>query len=340
MRQKKHTPDIDGSWKGLITTYFPSFIAFFMPDLYEQVDFTRPPEFLEQEFRSALRPLRLSKKGKKITDKLVKVYLKDGTEKWILWHIEIQHTPEPHFSRRIFLYYTLISMRYPDKDIVTLVIFTGKTLPVDFNVYKRECLGTNLYFRYNTYAVINPVEKDLLSSKNIFALAVLANQYLLSSEESPNLRLEYKKKVYKLAQKHLSTLDKIEYFINFADEMLILQDKEETDFQQYLLYNFKPKYMETPYKRTNRISELMFQHDHDGLTSKEWTDKFRKETEAAAKEAAEKLAKEAKEAAEKATIKLYFKNKLSIDEIAEALSITTIRVNEIIQQFLTENPPL
>ena len=203
MKQKKHTPDIDDSWKGLIANFFPAFIAFFMPNLYNEVDFTRPPEFLEQEFRSALRPLRLSKKGKKITDKLVKVYLKDGSEKWILWHIEIQHTPEANFSRRIFLYYTLISIRYPDKDIVTLVIFTGKTLPVDFNVYQKDCFGTIMYFKYNTYAVINPSENDLLKSNNIFSLAVLANQYLLDSDNSSNLRLEYKKKVYELAQKQL-----------------------------------------------------------------------------------------------------------------------------------------
>jgi hypothetical protein len=343
MRQKNQTPDIDGSWKGLITNFFPDFIAFFMSNLYGDVDFTRPPEFLEQEFRSALRPLRLSKKGKKITDKLVKVYLKDGTEKWILWHIEIQHTPEALFSRRIFLYYTLISMRYPDKDIVTLVIFTGHKLPVDYNVYKRNCLGTILYFRYNTYAVINPTEKQLLRSKNIFALAVIANKYLLESEKSPKLRLEYKKKVYELGRKNLKTLDEIEYFINFADEMLILQDKEETDFQQYFLYNFNSNTMETAYKRPTRMSEILFRHEHDGLSSKEWSEKIKKdlyaEAEKAVEKAAEKATIEAHIKAVKATIHLYYKNKLTIEEIADTLSLSTDQVNDIIQKYLTENPP-
>ena len=39
-------------------------------------------------------------KGAKVVDKLVKAYLKDGSEQWILVHIEVQGDEDKDFSQR------------------------------------------------------------------------------------------------------------------------------------------------------------------------------------------------------------------------------------------------
>ena len=39
----------DGAWKAMITEFFELFVAFFFPELYAQIDFSVPPEFLDQE---------------------------------------------------------------------------------------------------------------------------------------------------------------------------------------------------------------------------------------------------------------------------------------------------
>jgi hypothetical protein len=41
--------DFDARWKELIQAFTEEFIAFFLPTLYPLVDFSKPPEFLEQE---------------------------------------------------------------------------------------------------------------------------------------------------------------------------------------------------------------------------------------------------------------------------------------------------
>ena len=46
--------DFDGNWKEIITEFFEQFVAFFMPDLYAEVNFSRPVEFLEQELLQVL----------------------------------------------------------------------------------------------------------------------------------------------------------------------------------------------------------------------------------------------------------------------------------------------
>jgi hypothetical protein len=96
------TPDYDGLWKKIIGEIFEEFVLFFAPDLYEQIDFTKDFDALQQELHQEI----IKKKGgKAIVDKLFKVYLKNGKEKWILIHVEVQDKDAPDFSKRMFRYF-------------------------------------------------------------------------------------------------------------------------------------------------------------------------------------------------------------------------------------------
>jgi len=64
-----------------------------------------------------------SMKGAKYVDKLAKVYLKDGSEEWILVHIEVQGYPDKEFSLRMFRYFYRIFDRY-GKRIVSIALLT------------------------------------------------------------------------------------------------------------------------------------------------------------------------------------------------------------------------
>jgi len=59
--------------------------------------------------------------GKRLADILVKVYLKDGSEKWLLIHIEVQGYFEKDFAKRMFVYNYRIFDRY-NKEVVSLAI--------------------------------------------------------------------------------------------------------------------------------------------------------------------------------------------------------------------------
>ena len=85
----KRTPnvDYDNNWKEVVEKQLANVVSFFLPNFHPHVDWTRKPEFLEQEMRIIRR--NTQKGRKKIVDKLVKVWLKTGEEYWILIHIEI-----------------------------------------------------------------------------------------------------------------------------------------------------------------------------------------------------------------------------------------------------------
>lgn len=92
-------PKYDQLWKDVITELFEEFLLFFSPDLYEQVDFTSPPQFLEQELQTILVD---SESNNRIADKLVKLQMKSGKEQWIYVHIEVQGSYNKNFPKRMF----------------------------------------------------------------------------------------------------------------------------------------------------------------------------------------------------------------------------------------------
>ena len=57
------------------------------------------PEFLDKEMATIV-PESLT--GQRIADKLIRVKKKDGTELWVIFHIEVQGKADKHFDERMF----------------------------------------------------------------------------------------------------------------------------------------------------------------------------------------------------------------------------------------------
>lgn len=91
----------DAPWKEALDQFLNPFLAFFFPDLHQDIDWTRPYQALDKEFQQIIRGAAA---GKALADKLYKVWLKTGSELWIIIHIEIQAQVDPKFPERMFDY--------------------------------------------------------------------------------------------------------------------------------------------------------------------------------------------------------------------------------------------
>ena len=89
----------DGVWKEAIEYYFEYFLTFFFPEVAADVDHQRGYEFLDKELAEISQGGEV---GGRIADVLVKVYLKDGSERWLVIHVEVQGYWEQDFARRVF----------------------------------------------------------------------------------------------------------------------------------------------------------------------------------------------------------------------------------------------
>jgi predicted transposase YdaD len=184
----------DKAWKEVIEELFEDFVKFFMPDLYEIIDFSKGYEFLDKEF-STLFPE--SDAENKRVDKLTKVLLKDGKEQWILIHTEVQGYDDKNFEKRMFQYYYRIFDKY-EKDIEALAIFTYKENSHKSNNYQKKFLQTEILYKFRTYDVSKQNENNLKLIKNPFALVVLASLQAIGHEDNDHNNAKFKKGLLKL----------------------------------------------------------------------------------------------------------------------------------------------
>ena len=73
--------DYDGAWKEALDLFFQAFLAFYYPRVHADIDWSRGYESLDKELQQLFPE---SAEGRRYVDKLVKVWLEDGTEQWIL----------------------------------------------------------------------------------------------------------------------------------------------------------------------------------------------------------------------------------------------------------------
>ncbi len=213
----------DDIWKRLIGKFFKDFTSFFMSDLHNDIDFESGYTFLDKELSKISAK---SKRKKRIADKLIQVKLKDGLERWVLVHIEVQGYLDEHFSSRMYKYQYRAYDKY-DKNVIAIAIFIDKDENYKPDNFLIDLYGTKLTYKYNVYKILEQKgrEKELIKSNNPFALIVLSSLYLLEAKTSEKKKLNFK---IKLIQLLFSKNYSDEYILELLDfiDVLISLNKE------------------------------------------------------------------------------------------------------------------
>lgn len=204
----------DALWKGILEDLFDDFLRFFFDNADEIFDMNRPFEFLDKELEQIF-PTNQDDFYPKYVDKLVKVFTKEGTEEWILVHVEVQGSRDKDFGKRMFTYYYRILDKY-DKEITAIAIFTDTNKKFKPRLYERKFLRTNLLFEFNTYKILEQDPQKLAESDNPFALVILtAFTAIKKGKVSQNELFDLKIDLAKLMLSRNIHKDKIRGMMNF-----------------------------------------------------------------------------------------------------------------------------
>lgn len=328
--------DHDTRWKVLITLLFKDFTAFFLPEIYPLVDWTKRPVPLDKELHQLIADK--FKAGNVISDKLFKVYLKGGGEQLLLIHIEIESSNNPNIDERMFVYFYRIYDTF-GKVVTALAIFTGDSVPKNYNRFEYEKLGTKAIYEYNTFCLKDMSEEELLVSDNPFALAVLAAKYVNLSNNKDELRYDFKRILFRLAIERKYDFEKIDALLEFIELLLVLPENLENKFVTEMEDTYlKPEVSEYEKRVAQIWVDKMFKTIH-GETADEFRVRIIREAQEATKQAAEQAAEQAAKAAEQAAkaakqIESAIKNMListdlSVEQIAGILDITEQKVIDI-----------
>jgi hypothetical protein len=211
--------------KGAFEDNFPDFLRFVFPDADEIIDFSKGIEFLNNEL-FAIIPDRERKGRGRRADLLAKLYLKDGTEKWILLNVEIEGSNDKDFAKRVFDY----NIRIRDKfqvSVATIAVFTGKKSQIRPTEYFDQLLGTVLSFKYTAYHVFDHQEEELLKNRNPFSLIALACQKALLEGKIPDEELgEERLAIVKALLSHGYDRQRIISFLIFLKNFIFIDNEE------------------------------------------------------------------------------------------------------------------
>jgi len=188
--------DYDTPWKEVMTDHFPEFMAFYFPSAYAAINWSRPHDFLDQEL-SALSPD--AELGRRLLDKLVRVYMHDGGEQWVLVHLEVQGWRDAGFAERIFIYHYRVYDRYrrPVASMALLADAGRRWRPASFAY---SLLGCELRLNFPVVKLQDYVGRmdALLADANPFALVTAAHLLTQQTKHRPYQRRHAKWRLIKL----------------------------------------------------------------------------------------------------------------------------------------------
>jgi hypothetical protein len=241
--------DYDSPWKDALDFLFDPFIALFFPSAHAQIDWTRGFEFLDKELQKITSDAAV---GRRIVDKLVKVWLKSGAEIWALVHIEIQGQREKGFEWRLYVYNFRIHDRF-GAPVATFVVLTDDDENWRPAEYRSGLLGTEVRFGYSTAKLLDYRERltELEQSDNPFAVVIQAHLAALETRGAALDRLEQKLELTKQLYNRGFSEKVVIGLFRFLDWALWLPDDLETEFDGRITAYGEEQKMEyvTPFER-------------------------------------------------------------------------------------------
>ncbi|PPJ64798.1 transposase [Cuspidothrix issatschenkoi] len=225
----EQSTDYDSPWKEIIELYFPSFLEFFFPLAYAEIDWNRPYQFLDKELHQLEPDAEI---GKRLVDKVAKVWLLNGEEAWVLVHLEVQGQYDSKFTERMYTYNYRLFDRHK-KCVISLAVLADEDpnwRPSSYNYQLGGC-RVSLEFPIAKLLDYEPSWLSLETSKNPFAIVVMAHLKSKATKRSPEDRLQWKLSLVRmLLESGLSRQD-IRQLFRFIDWIMVLPEELAISFK-------------------------------------------------------------------------------------------------------------
>jgi len=222
----------DEAWKRVLKPYFWEFLDFYFPHISEEIDKKKTYVFLDKELEKIVRAS--TSKSRRV-DKLVKIYLKDQQEVWLLIHVEVQTYKDIEFAQRMYSYHYRIYDRY-QKPVSSLAILADNNKNFRPRGFKLSAFGkVYVNFEFETCKILDwkGKEKELENMKNPFATVTLAS--LKAYERKQTERYEWKRILTRLLYEKGYEKQTILDLYHFIDSIMVLEDEQEIKYHEEIV---------------------------------------------------------------------------------------------------------
>lgn len=231
IHQENEDPyDYDGMWKEFTRYFWRDILHDFIPGLYSKADLEREAEFLDKELQEIIADdtkEEVGKSSKRYVDCLLKIYLKDGKEEWVLLHIEIQGRGGEMISLRMFRYHCLIFLRHK-RHPAAIAILTAKRPKKEGEpgIYQADIFGTKIEYKYHTVKAYEYDDEELLASESPVKLFIYAVKVAAKYRKSNEQKFEYMRKILRVLIGKGWDSKRRRYFIIMLEQTMRLSGKE------------------------------------------------------------------------------------------------------------------
>jgi hypothetical protein len=233
--------ELDSPWKEALDIYFEAFLAFCFPHVHREIDWSRSYQPLDKELQS-IAPT--GQTGRRVVDKLMRVWRINGQEEWILVHVEVQNHPDREFPRRIFVYHYRLLDRY-NKSVVSLAVLGDEQADWRPDGYEQGLCGCRVTFRFPIIKLVDYAQRpeELEGSSNPFAVVVLAHLKAQQTRGDAESRYNWKWSLVRMLYDRGLSAEPIRQLFRFIDWMMDLPQDLETAFTDQLHQLEQEKHM-------------------------------------------------------------------------------------------------
>ena len=214
------TANYDESWKEALSEYFEDFLVFFFHDIYQQIDWSIPPQSLDKELQQITAS---SDTEKCIADKLYQVWLWDNQEVWILIHVEVQSQYDVDFAKRMYVYNYRAFDLY-QKPVLSLAILGDERPNWRPSRFHYGFAGSEMTLKFLIVKLLDYELRwaDLESSLNPFATIVMAHLKTKATTGNPEQREAWKWSLIRGLYDRGLTRERIIKLFQIIDRMMTL----------------------------------------------------------------------------------------------------------------------
>lgn len=229
--------EYDSPWQDAIQLFLQAFVEHFFLDIASEINWQRGYQSLDKELKKIARRAKI---GKRLADKLFKVWLNDGSEHWLLIHIEIQGDVDEHFTERMFQYNIAAYQMYNNAVISLAVLCDDRAdwRPSGFG-YGRWGCRTEHVFRTAKLLDYEQDEMALETSANPFAAVVLADWKTRETRHDLADRRRWKLRIVKGLYRQNWSKEQIvqpsliiDWMMNLPDDLIPGFETEFAEFEE------------------------------------------------------------------------------------------------------------
>jgi hypothetical protein len=222
-----------------IDRYFEPFLRLCFPVVHAGIDWSHDPTPLDQELQEVVRD---AETGKHRVDKLFQVRRHDGTQDWILVHVEVQSHSDRRLPQRLYRYYCRIRDRY-DRRVVSLAVLADASPRFRPGPFEEETLGCRVRFEYPSCKLLDLDRAQLELENNPAAVVILAHRTAQERRRDPVQREASKWALTRPLYERGYSKEDIQELFRVIDWLVQLPAEQEVEFRRKIAEYEAQKHM-------------------------------------------------------------------------------------------------